>query len=158
MRQFHPLTVGYVRRETADALRIGLEIPEDLRDVFSFQPGQHVPIELTIDGKRVRRTYSLCSAPGTFPLEIGVRVQEGGLFSGYLAEHLAPGQTLDVMPPVGQFHAEPDPTRRRTAVGVCCRQRHNAGAVDCDGNPGGGTCQSFPAVLRQPAAAIDDVH
>lgn len=116
MRQFHPLIVKHVRRETPDALRIGLDVPDALRDVFGFLPGQHVPIELTIDGKRVRRTYSLCSAPGTVPLEIGVRLQEGGLFSGYLAEHLKPGATLDVMPPVGQFHAEPDPGRRRNAV------------------------------------------
>ena len=116
MRQFHPLTVSGVRRETPDALRVSLEVPEALHDEFSFQPGQHVPIEIAIDGKRVRRTYSLCSAPGTLPLEIGVRIQDGGLFSNYLADHLEPGTTLDVMPPVGQFHAEPDPVRRRNAV------------------------------------------
>lgn len=116
MRQFHTLTVTRVERETPDAIRISLAVPDALRGEFAFLPGQHLPIEIVVDGKRVRRTYSICSPPGQMPLEIGVRVQDGGQFSTHVAEHLQAGNTLDVMPPIGQFHADIDPEQGRNCV------------------------------------------
>ena len=116
MRQFHPLKVTRLTRETDDSIRVGLAVPEQLRDEYLFLPGQHVPIEATIDGRRTRRTYSICSTPGRPELEIGVRIQPGGRFSTFVAERLAVGDELKVMPPIGQFHAEPDPARARTCV------------------------------------------
>ena len=108
MRQFHPLTVVARQDETRDSVRVALDVPDELRDEFRFLPGQHLPIRIERDGKPLRRTYSICSAPGHWPLEIGVRVQPGGRFSGYVADELAVGDVLDVMPPFGQFHASPD--------------------------------------------------
>lgn len=116
MRQFHSLTVARVDRETADSVRVGLQVPEELRSEFVFLPGQHLPIEIRLDGKRIRRTYSICSRPGDLPLEIGVRVQDGGRFSGFVAEHLNVGDELKVMPPVGQFHTEADPANARDCI------------------------------------------
>lgn len=116
MRQFHTLTVTRVERETPDAVRIGLAVPDTLRDEYVFLPGQHLPIEVVIDDQRVRRTYSICSPPDKVPMEIGVRVQDGGQFSSYVAEHLQAGDTLEVMPPLGQFHANIDPERRRNCI------------------------------------------
>lgn len=114
MRQFHDLRVARIDEETADSRRIALDVPAGLRDTFSFLPGQHLPVQAEIGGKRVRRTYSICSAPGSFPLEIGVRIQPGGAFSGFAAEALRAGDTLAVMPPFGQFHASVDPAARKT--------------------------------------------
>lgn len=88
-------------------MRIALDVPEALRDDFNFIPGQHLPIEVTIDGKKVRRTYSICSAPGLSSLEIGVRLQPGGRFAQYVTGTLAAGDSLSVMPPSGQFHLGP---------------------------------------------------
>ena len=116
MRQFHSLTVSRVDRETPDSIRVGLDVPDELQTEFAFLPGQHLPIEISVDGKRVRRTYSICSAPGDLPLEIGVRVQEGGRFSGFVAERLQVGDQLQVMPPVGQFHADVDSGNGRDYV------------------------------------------
>ena len=97
-------------------MRVGLDVPGELQDEFAFLPGQHLPIEIVVDGKRVRRTYSICSAPGDLPLEIGVRVQDGGRFSGFVAERLQVGDQLQVMPPVGQFHADIDREKARDCI------------------------------------------
>ncbi len=116
MRQFHTLRVADKRNETRDSVRVALEVPDALRDEFRFLPGQHLPIRIDRDGKAVRRTYSICSAPGRWPLEIGVRLQPHGLFSGFVADELTVGDTLDVMPPFGQFHANLDPANEKHYV------------------------------------------
>jgi len=118
MRQFHPLKVVAKQAETADSVRIDLEVPETLQDTFAFLPGQHLPIQLEKDGKRLRRTYSICSAHGHWPLQIGVRVQPGGQFSAYTAESLSVGDSLDVMPPTGRFHADVDANHAKFYLGV----------------------------------------
>ena len=95
MKQFYPLTVASKIQEARDAIRIGLDVPAELRDEFAFLPGQHLPIQIERDGKSLRRTYSICSAEGCWPLEIGVRVQPGGRFSEYAARDLNVGDALD---------------------------------------------------------------
>ncbi len=104
MKQYHPLVVAEKRNEADDAVRIALEVPMSLREEFEFQAGQHLPVQIERDGKKIRRTYSICSQPGDWPLQIGVRVQPGGKFSEFAAQQLQPGQQLDVMPPTGRFH------------------------------------------------------
>jgi ring-1,2-phenylacetyl-CoA epoxidase subunit PaaE len=108
MRRFHSLTVARVERETEDSVRVCLEVPPELREQFRFLPGQHLPVQLVLSGSKVRRTYSICSAPGHWPLEIGIRVQPGGLFSEFVASKLSVGSVLEAMPPFGQFHADPE--------------------------------------------------
>ena len=108
MRQFHSLTVAKKTRETRDSVRIALAVPPELREEFTFLPGQHLPIEIVRDGKPLRRTYSICSVPGEWPLQIGVRVQQGGMFSEFAANELHVGDQLEVMSPFGQFHASPE--------------------------------------------------
>ena len=104
MKQFHPLKVVALVPESSSAVRIALDVPENLRDEFAFLPGQHLPIEIQRDGKKVRRTYSICTPEGTWPFEIGVRLQPGGVFGEFVANELAVGDTLEVMPPTGRFH------------------------------------------------------
>ena len=108
MKQFHALTVISKSNETRDSVRIAFDVPEELRDEYSFIPGQHLPIQIERDGKHVRRTYSICSADGCWPLEIGVRIQPGGQFSEFAANELKVGDKLDVMPPTGRFHLSPE--------------------------------------------------
>ncbi|MFQ5610045.1 MAG: 2Fe-2S iron-sulfur cluster-binding protein [Woeseiaceae bacterium] len=108
MRQFHKLKVQNKTHETRDSVRIALDVPERLRADFGFLPGQHLPIQIESDGKHLRRTYSVCSTPGDWPLVIGVRVQPGGVFSDFAANKLAVGDELAVMSPFGRFHANID--------------------------------------------------
>lgn len=116
MKQFHALKVSDKRNETRDSVRLCLEVPDSLREQFGFLAGQHLPIRVAKDGKTLRRTYSICSEPGQWPLEIGIRVQTGGQFSEYADKVLNVGDTLDVMPPFGQFHVNLEPDAAKTYV------------------------------------------
>ncbi len=104
MKQFHPLKIERIEPETSDSVRIALAVPAELESEYEFLPGQHLPFEVTIGGKRLRRTYSICSGADERPLEIGIRVQPGGAFSEFAASKLSVGDTLDAMPPAGHFH------------------------------------------------------
>ena len=114
MRKYHLLKVTDVHHETPDSMRVSLGVPEDALDEFRFLPGQHLPLQITLDGKPVRRTYSICSVPGELPLQIGVRIQPGGLFSEFVANDLRIGDEIESMPPFGQFHADVDPNNAKT--------------------------------------------
>jgi len=118
MKQFHSLKVAAKSREASDAVRIALDVPEELREEFAFLPGQHLPVQVERDGKRLRRTYSICSRRDQWPLEIGIRVQPGGQFSEYAATELQVGDELQVMPPNGQFHVKPEATDGKCYLGV----------------------------------------
>jgi len=117
MRQFRPLTVEKIEAESKDAVRIALGVPEEFANDYEFLAGQHLPFQISIDGKKLRRTYSICSAQGERPLEIGVRVQPGGEFSEFAASELKVGDTLEAMPPSGQFHIELDASNSNDYVG-----------------------------------------
>jgi ring-1,2-phenylacetyl-CoA epoxidase subunit PaaE len=117
MKEFHPLTVERVEHETKDSMRIALGVPEEFADEYEFLPGQHLPFQVTIDGKKLRRTYSICSEKDERPLEIGVRIQPGGAFSEYAASDLRVGDTLEAMPPSGRFHIALDSDNEKDYVG-----------------------------------------
>ena len=114
MEGFHPLTVASVDRLTDDAVAVTFEVPPSLAEVFAFRPGQHLTLRRVLDGVDVRRTYSVCTSAGRGPLRVAVKRLEGGVFSGWLCEHLRPGDVLDVLPPAGRFGPDlhPDQTRR----------------------------------------------
>ena len=114
MRKYHPLIIVHKQNETPDSVSLSLDVPEAIMNEFAFLPGQHLPLQVNVDGKRVRRTYSICSVPGEFPLRLGVRIQPGGVFSGYLQNNLDVGDTVDVMPPFGRFHANIEPSAEKT--------------------------------------------
>jgi ring-1,2-phenylacetyl-CoA epoxidase subunit PaaE len=100
---FRSLRVVAVRRETPEALGVTLAPPDGAKPAFAYQSGQHLVVRATIDGEEVRRTYSICSAPGQDGLAICIKLIAGGAFSGWAAATLKPGATLDAMPPAGRF-------------------------------------------------------
>ena len=61
---FFPLTIKKLVRETADATTIYFEVPENLKDTFSYSAGQYLTFEVEIAGEKVRRSYSLCTYAG----------------------------------------------------------------------------------------------
>ncbi len=97
---FHPLRVRAVQTDGNDARLVTFEVPEALRETFAFSAGQY----LTLRHGDLRRSYSICAAPGE-PLRVGVRRVPGGAFSSWLHEQLKPGDELDVMEPQGRFGA-----------------------------------------------------
>jgi ring-1,2-phenylacetyl-CoA epoxidase subunit PaaE len=109
---FHPLTVASVQRD-ADALVVGFDAPAALRDAFAFTQGQYLTLRATVNGHDLRRSYSICSAVGDGTLRVAIRLLPGGVFSGWAAEHLKCGDTLQVLPPQGRFFVAVDPSARR---------------------------------------------
>lgn len=103
MHDYTPLRIAAVKRETADAISVTLDVPEDKRAGFAFKPGQHVPVRAVLEGAEQRRTYSICSGPGERGLRIAIKQLDGGQFSTWANTRLEPGMMLDVMPPQGRF-------------------------------------------------------
>ncbi len=71
---------------------------------FTFAPGQFLTFSADIEGKTVRRSYTIASPPTRNAyVEITVKHEEGGLFSHYLHDKVAVGSTLQVRGPSGAF-------------------------------------------------------
>ena len=64
MHDFQILEIVEVKRETPEAISVTLRIPDALREVFRFKPGQHLTLRTTLEGEEQRRTYSICCGPG----------------------------------------------------------------------------------------------
>ena len=58
---YHPFKVHHVERLTPKSVALTFEVPENLSEKFSYQAGQYLSLEETIDGELVRRSYSICS-------------------------------------------------------------------------------------------------
>lgn len=114
---FHKLRVAEVKRETPDAVSVRFELPEALRETFSFRAGQHLTFRRDFNGEEVRRNYSVCVAPSEGALKIGVKKIAGGVFSGWVNDELKAGDELEVMAPHGSFcwNFEPDAQREYVA-------------------------------------------
>ncbi|WP_263431242.1 fatty acid desaturase [Nocardioides sp. TRM66260-LWL] len=118
----HALRVRAVEALTAESRLVTFEVPDDLAEVYAHRQGQHVTLRAIVDGRPVARTYSIVDAAspqrcrGT--LSVAVRHVEGGVFSTYVRDELAPGDLLDVLPPAGHFRTELDATARRRYVAV----------------------------------------
>jgi ring-1,2-phenylacetyl-CoA epoxidase subunit PaaE len=105
--RFHDLPVSRVSPEAAGSVAISFTVPSNLRDAFSFEPGQFLTLRAQIAGQDVRRSYSICSPRARFletgELEVGIRPMHGGVFSNWAASGLKAGDSLAVMPPDGRF-------------------------------------------------------
>ena len=112
---FHSTKVLEVRRETADCVSVALEVPNT--ETFSFVPGQYLTLRSTINGQEVRRSYSLCSSPLSGELRVAIKQVEQGVFSTWANTELKAGDTIDTMPPMGNFALEIEPTDEQTYVG-----------------------------------------
>jgi ring-1,2-phenylacetyl-CoA epoxidase subunit PaaE len=96
------LKVVEVTHETSDAVTIHFEHPDKL--AIPYKPGQFLTLILTVDGKEVRRSYSLSSTPHEAPrLAVTIKRVSGGLVSNYLLDHVKVGDEIRVMQPIGNF-------------------------------------------------------
>ena len=105
--EFHALEVDSIRRETRDAISVGLAIPPTLRAAFRYAPGQHIGVRAVIDGEEIRRTYSISGERGDPRLWITIKRLPGGVFSSWAHATLKPGMLLDCMQPAGRFVLPP---------------------------------------------------
>jgi ferredoxin-NADP reductase len=101
---YHLLTVAAVIDETADTRSFVLGIPAALEERFAYAGGQFCTFRATIGGDPVIRCYSMSSSPETGdPFTVTVKRVPGGRMSNWMNDTLAPGDTIEVMPPSGRF-------------------------------------------------------
>ncbi len=78
----------------------------DGKALASYQPGQFLPIRLTIPGQEapVARTYTLSDAPDAGHYRLSIKRQGGtALVSTFLHDNAKPGFALEAMAPRGKF-------------------------------------------------------
>jgi len=107
MTHFYPLKVSKVQNLTTQSVAISFEIPENIAVDFSFKAGQYITLKHTINGKEVRRAYSISSAPVASGAQkeftVGIKEVKNGAFSTYANRYIQLGDVLEVMPPQGRF-------------------------------------------------------
>lgn len=77
--------------------------PADGKAIMDFLPGQYVGLRLDVDGRDIRRNYSLSAAPNGTQYRISVKREHGGVASNYLHDRIQVGDTIALVPPSGEF-------------------------------------------------------
>jgi ring-1,2-phenylacetyl-CoA epoxidase subunit PaaE len=113
MSSFYKLSIKEIIKETADAVSILFNVPEELQSHYTFVAGQYVNLKVTLDGQEIRRAYSICSAPKSGELRIAVKAVKNGFFSKFANEKLAVGNVIEVGTPEGKFTFEPKTDRQK---------------------------------------------
>ncbi|GAA4268716.1 ferredoxin--NADP reductase [Hyunsoonleella aestuarii] len=113
MSSFHTLSVKAIKRETEKAISISFNLPDNLKDVFTFKAGQYITLKTKINGNDVRRDYSLCVSPKSGELKVAVKEVKDGTFSSFANNILKPGDNLEVAPPKGRFIFEPNDSKTK---------------------------------------------
>jgi len=81
----------------------------------SYQAGQFLTLVFNIQGREIRRSYSLCSSPDADePLAIAIKRVENGEISRFLHHKTRIGDVLHALPPNGLFVYDPQQDLKRT--------------------------------------------
>ena len=87
--------------------------------LFSYRPGQFVTFILEIDGKEVKRSYSMSSSPSRpHLLEITIKRVTNGLVSNWFCDHVKLGQRLTIRGPSGKFSCFEYPNSKMLFIGA----------------------------------------
>lgn len=111
---YYDLSVKKIVQETKDAISIVFDQPTNK---INYKSGQFLTLIAKVNGKDVRRAYSLCSSPFVdSDLVVTVKRVDNGLMSNWLPDNLKVGQKLRVMEPMGQFTTELSKTNKRHMI------------------------------------------
>jgi len=114
---FHSLKVKEIKKETEDCVSVSFEIPENVKQDFTFKQGQSLTMRTKINKEEVRRTYSICSSPLDNEWKVAIKKVEDGLFSSFANTELKKGDVLEVMEPVGKFYSELNAANKKNYLG-----------------------------------------
>lgn len=117
MSSFYKLQIKEVKKETPNAISVAFSVPSELQSTYQFIAGQYVNLKLTLDGKEIRRAYSICSSPNSGELRISIKSVANGHFSKFANENLKAGDLLEVGVPEGKFTFEPNSDRQKNYAG-----------------------------------------
>jgi uncharacterized protein len=92
-----------IEQETRDTKTLRFQILNERQ--FCAKPGQFLTFQWTIDGQRVRRSYTVSSSPvHENYVEITPKRMENGCASVFLNERAKPGLAVEASGPYGQFY------------------------------------------------------
>ncbi len=112
---YFDLKVKNIIHETKDAISIAFEQPSDNK--ITYKSGQFLTLIVSVQGKEVRRAYSLCSSPFIdSDLVVTIKRVDNGLMSNWLPDHLKAGDTVKIMEPMGQFTTEYKKDQKRHLI------------------------------------------
>ncbi|HSC03939.1 MAG TPA: MOSC and FAD-binding oxidoreductase domain-containing protein [Solirubrobacteraceae bacterium] len=103
---FQPLTVTAIEHESATVISVHLASPVGEETEVPPRAGQYLTFRLRpngVDGPAVIRSYSLSSVGVEDGYRISVKREPDGAGSGFLHDHVHPGDVLDVAAPRGDF-------------------------------------------------------
>jgi ring-1,2-phenylacetyl-CoA epoxidase subunit PaaE len=113
--KYYELRVKQIIPETKDAITIVFEHPAAGK--IQYKAGQFLTLITNVNGKEVRRAYSLCSSPYVDEdLAVSVKRVDNGLMSNWLPDNLKTGSIMKIMEPMGQFTTEYNPTSKRHII------------------------------------------
>jgi ring-1,2-phenylacetyl-CoA epoxidase subunit PaaE len=113
MAQFNTLNIQSISKETAKAVTISFEVPEQLKADYTFTAGQYITLKTSINNEEIRRDYSICSSPKSGELKVAIKAIENGVFSNYANTKLNAGNPIEVSVPQGRFKFEPEASKKR---------------------------------------------
>jgi len=98
------LKVAAIFQETPEVKTYRLAAADGGPFPFAYLPGQFLNVQLTIDGKRVNRSYTISSSPTRgAACELSIKREPFGLASRFIHDHLNVGDILKVSGPAGKF-------------------------------------------------------
>jgi ring-1,2-phenylacetyl-CoA epoxidase subunit PaaE len=114
MSNYYNLKVKEVVKETNDAITIVFEQPQHR---INYKPGQFLTLILSVNGEKVRRSYSICTAP-EIDKDIAVTVKQvmHGKASNYLVNNIKKNHFIEVMEPMGTFTIDVNSANKRDVV------------------------------------------
>jgi ferredoxin-NADP reductase len=97
------LRLSQTEQQTHDTKTLRFQILDERR--FCAKPGQFLTFQWTIDGQRVRRSYTVSSSPvHDNYVEITPKRIENGCVSVFLNDRAKPGLTVEASGPYGRFY------------------------------------------------------
>jgi ferredoxin-NADP reductase/DMSO/TMAO reductase YedYZ heme-binding membrane subunit len=97
------LQIARIFNETPDVKTFRFVSPDGGPLPFEHIAGQYINLHLTIDGKRVNRSYTIASSP-TRSAYCEISVKRAAFGSKYLHENWQEGQRVKVSAPAGKFY------------------------------------------------------
>jgi len=115
MATFQNVTIQEIKPETANAVSVVFNIPENLKSDFNFTAGQYITLQTKINNQEIRRAYSICSTPQSGEIRVAVKAVENGTFSVYATSNLKVGDAIEISAPEGRFQLKPEANKNYIA-------------------------------------------
>jgi ring-1,2-phenylacetyl-CoA epoxidase subunit PaaE len=110
---YQKLRVIAVEKQPTEVIKISFQSIDGKK--LEYEAGQFLSLVFDVNGKELRRSYSLCSSPVVDePISIAVKLVENGEISRLIHHQLHVGDEVSIAPSNGQFVYQLKPEAKRT--------------------------------------------